>query len=128
MTNIANKGLLLAVAALATGCANWHPFGAEEKRTGMVADWYSHQTVYTHTTDTANPSQSNCDAYCASMSPPHRPAAGERPAGDFTIIKRADGSPQWAYKGMPLYTCPKDTKTGDKNCDGAGGGVMRVAQ
>ena len=127
MTNLANKSLLLAVAALVTGCANWQPFEAEEKRTGMVADWYNHQTVYTFDKDTANPSRSNCDAYCASIWPPYRPAAGERPTGDFTVVKRDDGSPQWAYKGMPLYTYVKDVKTGDKNGDGVGG-VWRVVK
>ena len=127
MTNLAKKSLLLAVAALVTGCTNWHPYGAEEKRTGMVTDWYNHQTVYTFAKDTANPPQSNCDAYCASTWPPYRPAAGESPRGDFTIIKRADGSPQWAYKGMPLYTYVKDVKTGDKNGDGVGG-VWKVVQ
>ena len=127
MTNLANKSLLLAVAALVTGCVNWQPFGAEEKRTGMVTDWYNHQTVYTFAKDTTNPPQSNCDAYCASIWPPYRPAAGESPRGDFTIIKRADGSPQWAYKGMPLYTYVKDVKTGDKTGDGVGG-VWKVVQ
>jgi predicted lipoprotein with Yx(FWY)xxD motif len=67
------------------------------------------------------------DAYCASIWPPYRPAAGESPRGDFTVIKRDDGSPQWAYKGMPLYTYTKDIKTGDKNGDGVGG-VWRVVK
>jgi predicted lipoprotein with Yx(FWY)xxD motif len=120
MTNLASKTVLLAAAAaLATGCANWRPFGSEEVRTGMVSDWYNHVTVYTFAKDT--PNQSNCDPYCASIWPPYRPAPGETPRGDFTIIKRADGSPQWAYKGMPLYTYVKDTKTGDKTGDGVNG-------
>ena len=120
MTSLTKKTLALAATAvLAAGCANWHPYGSEETRGGMVTDWYNHVTVYTFDKDT--PNQSNCDAYCTSMWPPYRPAAGEGSRGDFTIIKRADGSPQWAYKGMPLYTYTKDTKTGDKNGDGAGG-------
>jgi predicted lipoprotein with Yx(FWY)xxD motif len=115
--------LVLASAVLGAGCANWHPFGSEETRGGMVTDWYNHVTVYTFDKDV--PNQSNCDAYCTLTWPPYRPAPGEAARGDFTIIKRADGSPQWAYKGMPLYTYTKDTKTGDKNGDGAGG-VWRV--
>ncbi len=114
-----NTLVLVATAALAAGCANWHPYQSEEVRTGMVSDWYNHVTVYTFDKDT--PNQSNCDAYCASFWPPYRPAPGDRPAGDFTVIKRADGSPQWAYKGMPLYTYVKDTKTGDKLGDGFNG-------
>ena len=120
MTNLAKNTLVLAAtAALAAGCANWRPYQSEEVRTGMVSDWYNHVTVYTFDKDT--PNQSNCDPYCASFWPPYRPAASDRPVGDFTIIKRADGSPQWAYKGMPLYTYVKDTKTGDKNGDGVNG-------
>src|SRR5262245_7084077 len=57
MTNLTNKSLLLAAAALATGCVNWHPWGAEEMRSGMVTDWYNHQTVYTFDKDTASPSR-----------------------------------------------------------------------
>ena len=120
MTNLAKNTLILAAtAALTAGCTNWRPYGSEEARAGMAADWYNHVTVYTFDKDT--PNQSNCDVYCASFWPPYRPAAGERPAGDFTVIKRADGSPQWAYKGMPLYTYVKDTKTGDKLGDGFNG-------
>jgi predicted lipoprotein with Yx(FWY)xxD motif len=51
----------------------------------------------------------------------HRTWRGPPPA---RII---DGSPQWAYKGMPLYTYVKDVKTGDKNGDGVGG-VWKVVQ
>jgi predicted lipoprotein with Yx(FWY)xxD motif len=124
MTNLTKKTLALAATAvLAAGCANWRPYGSEEIRGGMVTDWYNHETVYIFDKDT--PNQSNCDAYCTSIWPPYRPAAGESPRGDFTVIKRADGSPQWAYKGMPLYTYTKDTKTGDKNGDGVNG-VWRV--
>ena len=47
--------------------------------------------------------------------------------GDYTIITRADGARQWAFKGMPLYYFAKDAKPGDKNGDGAGG-VWRVAR
>ena len=121
MTKLANKTLVLVAAAVAAGCVNWHPYQAEEVRTGMVTDWYNHVTVYTFDKDTTNPSRSNCDAYCASIWPPYRPAASDRPAGAFTIIKRDDGSPQWAYQGKPLYTFTKDTKTGDKYGDGVNG-------
>ena len=121
MTQLTKKTLLLVAAALAAGCANWQPYQAEEMRTGMVTDWYNHVTVYTFDRDTTNPPRSNCDAYCASIWPPYRPAAGESARGDFTIIKRDDGSSQWAYKGKPLYTYVKDTKTGDKLGDGVNG-------
>ena len=37
------------------------------------------------------------------------------PKGDFTIVKRADGSSQWAYKGKPLYRFKGDMLAGDSN-------------
>jgi predicted lipoprotein with Yx(FWY)xxD motif len=43
------------------------------------------------------------------------------PTGDWSVIRRGDGTPQWAYKGRPLYTFIKDTKAGDTNGDGVGG-------
>ena len=40
-------------------------------------------------------------------------------AGDgYSIVKRQDGSMQWAKGGMPLYYFAKDTKAGDMMGDG----------
>ena len=39
---------------------------------------------------------------------------------NITIIKRTDGSIQYAWKGMPLYYYSKDTKPGDVLGDGIG--------
>ena len=65
MANLASKTLLLATtAALATGCAYWRPYGAEEVRGGVMTDWYAHQTVYTFEKDPTNPPASTCDPYC----------------------------------------------------------------
>ena len=46
------------------------------------------------------------------------PAAGAKPS---TLTQAADGSKQWAFKGMPLYYYAKDTKSGDRLGDGVGG-------
>jgi predicted lipoprotein with Yx(FWY)xxD motif len=40
------------------------------------------------------------------------------PIGDFTVIGRADGVQQWAYKGQPLYTYQGDVEIGDSNGKG----------
>jgi predicted lipoprotein with Yx(FWY)xxD motif len=47
--------------------------------------------------------------------------------GDWTIITRADGTKQWAYKGMPLYKWSKDAKPGDATGDGVGQGAWKTA-
>ena len=62
--------------------------------------------------------KSSCNGPCAALWPPLSAASGAGAAGDWTIISRADGSSQWAYKGHPLYTFAKDGKPGDADGDG----------
>ncbi len=66
---------------------------------------------------------SNCNDTCAKTWPPYTSGAtaqGMMPE-NITVIKRADGSSQFAWKGMPLYYYSKDTKAGDIMGDGVGG-------
>ena len=71
--------------------------------------------LYTYGADTVG--KSNCDSSCtynwpiydASNAPSSLPA-------NVTVITRSDGSKQYAYKGMPLYTFTSDSSgkvTGD---------------
>lgn len=76
-------------------------------------------TLYTYDKDT--PGTSNCAGICAVAWPPAKAAPGATPRGDFSIVARADGSRQWAYKRMPLYGYAGDEKTGDVVGDGIGG-------
>jgi len=73
-------------------------------------------TLYVFDRDTAG--TSNCNDKCAANWPPLPAAAGVAASGDWTIVTRADGSKQWAYKGKPLYTFGKDAKPGDATGDG----------
>jgi predicted lipoprotein with Yx(FWY)xxD motif len=52
---------------------------------------------------------------CADKWPPFVATADAKPAGDWTLIVRADSARQWAYQGRPLYTSVKDHKPGDVN-------------
>jgi predicted lipoprotein with Yx(FWY)xxD motif len=72
-------------------------------------------TVYTYDKDVQG--QSNCYATCANYWPPVMAQPGERASGDMSIIRRNDGSLQWARNGMPLYTFAKDTMQGDMKGD-----------
>ena len=121
---LAAASLTIALALLA-GCASDRVVAPGEMRGGMMTDWYSHKTLYTFDRDTANPPVSNCTGECLVRWPPFRPAEGERPRGDWTTFKRADGSMQWAYQGKPVYFFAGDQKTGDKAGDGVNG-VWRV--
>jgi predicted lipoprotein with Yx(FWY)xxD motif len=82
-------------------------------------------TLYTFAKD--QPGVSNCNDMCAKNWPPLAAAADAKPMGDWTVITRADGSKQWAYKGMPLYTWIKDTKPGEAGGNGMGQGAWKIA-
>lgn len=79
------------------------------------------RTLYVFAKDVAGSGKSNCVDACAANWPPLGVAPTAVPLGDYTIITRADGSKQWAFKGMPLYYYVKDTKAGDRLGDGVGG-------
>lgn len=85
-------------------------------------------TLYTFAKDSANSGTSVCNGQCATNWPPLAVADKAQPLGHYTIITRADGSKQWAYKGMPLYYFAKDMKPGDKLGDGLLNGNWRVAR
>ena len=82
-------------------------------------------TLYTFAKDT--PGVSNCNDNCAKNWPPLLADADAKPMGDWTIITRADGMKQWAYKSMPLYKWSKDAKPGDASGQGMGQGAWKVA-
>lgn len=73
-------------------------------------------TLYTFDKDTDG--VSNCAAECVVNWPILEATAEDKAEGDYTIIVRADGMKQWAYKGKPLYTFVKDTAAGDVTGDG----------
>lgn len=85
------------------------------------------RTLYTFARDVAGSGKSACVDACAANWPPLTVAATAVPLGDYSIVTRADGSKQWAFKGMPLYYFAKDTKAGDKLGDGVAGN-WRVAR
>jgi len=56
--------------------------------------------------DKDSPGKSECNSGCSSAWPPLLVSAGETKGqvGDWSIIQRADGRRQWAYKNQPVYT------------------------
>lgn len=54
-----------------------------------------------------------CPAECAKYWPPLKAPDDAVPSGYFTIVKRPDGTKQWAYGGYALYSFVGDTKPGD---------------
>jgi predicted lipoprotein with Yx(FWY)xxD motif len=85
-------------------------------------------TLYTLEAD--KPGVSVCNGKCATLWPPQMAEEHSENEGNFTVITRADGSKQWAYKDRPLYTWIKDKKPGDITGHGVVGatGLWLVAQ
>jgi predicted lipoprotein with Yx(FWY)xxD motif len=75
-------------------------------------------TLYTFDKDMKG--MSMCSGKCAMNWPPLTAAEDAKPMADWTVVKRDDGSKQWAYKDKPLYTFAKDTKPGETTGEGVG--------
>ena len=106
LTLAAVGGILFAGSAFAEP-----PTGTHDSSLGTVLTDGDGMTLYAFKMDTAT--KSNCNGMCADNWPPLMAADGDSATGDYTTLTRDDGSMQWAYKGMPLYTWIKDAKPGD---------------
>ncbi|AMY67589.1 hypothetical protein [Frigidibacter mobilis] len=82
-------------------------------------------TLYTFDRDSGGASA--CYDDCAVNWPPLPAPAGAAAEGDYAPSLRKDGTMQWTYKGMPLYTWIKDTKPGETTGEGVKG-VWHVAR
>jgi predicted lipoprotein with Yx(FWY)xxD motif len=80
---------------------------------GTVLTGPTGMTLYTFGND-REPNKSSCNGPCAENWPPFKPAAGAAaPKAPLGLITRDDGSPQYAWKGKPLYYWKNDKKPGD---------------
>ncbi|BAE51451.1 COG4315 family predicted lipoprotein [Paramagnetospirillum magneticum] len=107
---------VLAAALLVSAAAYAAPVKTGQSALGPVLTNEKGMTLYTFDKDA--PGTSTCVDACAQNWPPLMAASGAMAEGDYTVIKRADGSMQWAYKGKPLYTWMKDAKPGDTTGEG----------
>lgn len=112
----------LAVASfafmpLAHAAGDMHgPVKMMKTKDGDVLTDSKGMTLYTFDMDKKD--KSNCSGKCAVAWPPMMAAKNAKASGDFSLIKRSDGSMQWAYKGQPLYAWKNDKKPGDMTGDG----------
>jgi len=109
----------MATVVLAVGAAraeDYGPLQVIDAASGKILADPKGMALYTYDKDA--PGKSNCIGECAEYWPPALAAAGAKPAGDLTIIKRSDGTMQWADDGKPLYTYVDDKKPGDVKGDG----------
>jgi predicted lipoprotein with Yx(FWY)xxD motif len=114
--------LAMAVMLGLAGCSSMGYGGSSAAAPAKVVDGVltnsAGMTLYTFDKDAAGSGKSECNGACATNWPPLLAASDAKTAGDYTVITRADGAKQWAYKGKPLYLWIKDTKPGDKSGDG----------
>jgi predicted lipoprotein with Yx(FWY)xxD motif len=83
-------------------------------------------TLYVFAKD--GPGASNCNGKCATIWPPLlAPSDTSAASAEFSIVKRADGTKQWAFKGHPLYLFVRDTAPGQRNGNGFKG-LWRVVK
>jgi len=114
-----------AAVVLSTGF--WHAQAAGEYGPLQVVDSSAGKgladekgmTLYTYDKDEKG--KSNCSGECAEYWPPAKASADAKPTGDLTLIKRDDGTMQWADEGKPLYTFAQDKKAGEVKGDGKNG-------
>jgi len=115
------KRTIVSAATLATSVAvstlaqSTSPAHVADTAVGKTLVDAKGMTLYTFDKDSVG--KSACNGGCATNWPPLM-AMGATASGDWTVVTRDDGMPQWAYKGKPLYTWSKDTKPGDATGDG----------
>ena len=80
------------------------------------------RSLYTLNSDI--PNESYCMGYCTVMYPPLIAAEGAEPSGEFSVITRAGGDKQWAYKGKALYRYTMDWVAG--NAGGTGSSAVSL--
>ncbi|MGZ6005242.1 MAG: COG4315 family predicted lipoprotein [Candidatus Saccharimonadales bacterium] len=80
---------------------------ASDSSVGQYLADGSGKPLYTYGADTSG--VSNCSGSCLSSWPAYAPGPTTSLPANVTIIKRSDGSSQYAYKGLPLYYFTSDS-------------------
>ncbi|HKC04679.1 MAG TPA: hypothetical protein VKC54_02305 [Patescibacteria group bacterium] len=114
------------MGAYGTPSSNYGSNSQPVSPSGEILTWVSNyavgsngMTLYVFDKDTKG--VSNCNGSCAGLWPPYTTSSTPTLPTNVTLIKRADGSMQFAYKGMPLYYYAGDKNAGDTTGDGVQG-------
>ena len=119
------------IAGVLMGAAIGHaaaagPPATAQTATGEVLVDARGMTLYTFDKDADG--KSACNGKCAENWPPLKAEGNGRPPANYSVITRADGTKQWAYKGKPLYYFAADKKEGDTVGEGKGNGAWHIAK
>ncbi len=113
-------GLLALSATPALADAHGNTFAHSRAFNGQTYMMYqTHMSLYYFTGDEIG--VSNCTGACAETWPPAVFPEGTPMGENYSLIQRADGRWQVAFKGHPLYLYSGDSRPGDVNGDGANG-------
>lgn len=115
--------VITPVASPSVATNNIYMMKTDSTNSTYLAD-FAGKTLYTYSKDAVG--VSNCTGTCAVNWPPYTSGATAEktlPTG-ITVITRADGSKQFAWKGMPLYYFKNDTAVGQVTGDGVGGFLL----
>jgi predicted lipoprotein with Yx(FWY)xxD motif len=117
------RRILVASAAALIMTSSHAVFAADApaKKSGDMLVNPTGMTLYVFDKDAPASGKSVCNGQCATNWPPLMATGDAKPAGEWSVVTRDDGTKQWAYKGRPLYQWSKDQKPGDKSGDGIGG-------
>jgi len=116
---ISALGLVMSVMP-ASADSHGNKFVHSRAFKGQVYVMYqNHMSLYTYDGDRVG--VSNCNDECATNWIPALLDAGTDLGESYTLIKRANGKMQAAFRGMPLYLYLKDQAPGDINGDGVAG-------
>lgn len=73
------------------------------------------------------PGRSNCNDSCAKRWPPLEAAELATAHGEWSIIRRQDGTRQWAYRGQPVYMYSGDAQPGQASGEAEKGWHIALA-
>jgi predicted lipoprotein with Yx(FWY)xxD motif len=118
--------IIATMVFAATAFAQMAPTKTGDSAKGKVLTDGKGMTLYTFDKDAGG--KSACNGPCATNWPPLMAAADGKADGGYTVVVRADGGKQWAYKGKPLYTWKNDKKPGDITGDGFLNGAWHIAK
>ncbi len=105
--------LLLLIGSLAFATSPLPP-GIDTVNTGagrLFVNAKGH-ALYTFKQDLEQPGTSLCNFECAKLWPPVTAPENAEPIGEWSALRREDGSWQWARRGSPVYTHSADTHPG----------------
>lgn len=77
-----------------------------------------------YTFDRDQVGRSVCNGPCATAWPPLAATAQSAAVGEWSVVKRDDGTLQWALRGRPVYTFAKDAP--EKATGDGRGGAWRL--